>query len=175
MVANVHQRRYAAASADVVALVFTLASKDDRLWPYESWPRMRLDPGLVVGAGGGHGPVRYRVERIEPTGEVVFRFTGPSGFDGWHAFSVVEVAPAATMLRHELRMRVRGLALLSWPLFFRPLHDALIEEAFDKAARELEDSSPRTPHRRSSGVRLLLWVAESIGRIGARRREHPGT
>lgn len=69
MVANVHQRQYAAASADVAALVFTLASKDDRLWPYESWPRMRLDPGLDVGASGGHGPVRYRVERIEASGE----------------------------------------------------------------------------------------------------------
>lgn len=110
--------------------------------------------------------MRYRVESVEATGDVVFRFTGPPGFEGWHGFSVVEVTPGTTILRHELRMRARGIALVSWPLFFRPLHDALIEEAFDKAARELDDA-PRAPCRRGLWVRLLRRVIGRVGRTGA--------
>lgn len=158
MVLNIHERTYGAAPSEVAALVATLASEDDRLWPRESWPPMRFDRGLVPGARGGHGPVRYRVERADPAQEVLFRFTGPSGFEGWHAFSITSSAAARTTLRHEMRLHPRGWARLTWPLFFRPLHDALLEEAFDKAAREL-GSPPAHPHRRSIRVRLLRRAA----------------
>lgn len=165
MVINTHERSYEAPVSEVAALVATLASKDDRLWPSESWPRMKFDRGLVPGAIGGHGPVRYRVESVDPASEVVFRFTGPSGFDGGHALTVTDVSDAVTRLRHEIRLRPRGLARLTWPLFFRPMHDALLEEAFDKAAREL-GSPTESPHRRSLWVRLLRRVT-----IRARRRQ----
>lgn len=162
MVVNVHERTFQVGSAELAALVGTLSSSTDRLWPGESWPRMRLDPGLTVGANGGHGPIRYRVERVDP-GEAEFRFTSPAGFHGSHMFSVVAVTSMTSVLRHELRMRVDGGALLSWPLLYRPLHDALIEEAFDKAAREL--GMPSTaPHRRSWRVRILRAIAATSGR-----------
>lgn len=157
MVVNVHERAYEASVSEVAALVATLASRDDRLWPYECWPRMKFDRGLVPGASGGHGPVRYRVESVDPASEVVFRFTGPSGFDGGHSFTIRSASESATTLRHELCLRPRGLARLTWSLFFRPMHDALLEEAFDKAAREL-GSPPESPHRRSIWVRLLRRV-----------------
>lgn len=168
MVMNIHERDYPVPSADLAALVSTLSSDNDRLWPRERWPRMRLDGGLVVGASGGHGPVRYRVERVDPRGEVVFRFTGPSGFHGWHAFTVVAVTPTTALLRHELRMRACGWALLTWPLFFRPLHDALIEEAFDKAAFEL-GTPPAAPYRRGLRARLSRAVATRISRSASHR------
>lgn len=162
MVVNIHERSYEAPVSEVAALVATLASKDDRLWPYECWPRMRFDRGLVPGASGGHGPVRYRVESVDPASEVVFRFTGPSGFDGGHALTVTSVSDAVTKLRHEIRLRPHGLARLTWPLFFRPMHDALLEEAFDKAAREL-GLPLESPHRRSVWVRLLRRVTIGPG------------
>lgn len=144
-------------------MVASLSSKRDRLWPYERWPRMRLDPGLTPGGSGGHGPVHYRVESADPTRKVVFRFTGPPGFDGWHAFEVVDATGATTLLRHELRMRAHGWARLTWPLFFRPLHDALLEDALDKAAREL-GTPPASPQRPGRWARLLRRLATKAGR-----------
>lgn len=161
MVVNIHQRSINAPLTEVHALIASLASRDDRLWPHEAWPRMRLDRGLQAGSAGGHGPVRYHVEEAEP-GRVVFRFTGPRGFDGGHAFSTTEDSDRV-VLRHELRMRARGWARLSWPLFFRPLHDALIEEALDKAQRSL-GASPARPHRRSTWVRALRALARPRSR-----------
>lgn len=154
MIINVHEREYQRPIAEVAALVTTLASQDDRLWPSECWPPMRFDRGLAQGASGGHGPVRYRVESVDPVREVRFRFTGPSGFDGWHAFTITEASEAATVLRHEIHLHPRRWARLTWPLFFRPMHDALLEEAFDKAAREL-GIPPEAPYRRGAWVRLL--------------------
>src|SRR5690625_483443 len=104
MVVNIHERTYDAPVSDVAAVVATLASNDDRFWPYECWPRMTFDRGLVPGASGGHGPVRYRVERVDPAGEVVFGFTGPAGFDGGHAFTITSASDAVTTLRHEIRL-----------------------------------------------------------------------
>lgn len=51
MVTNVHQRRYAAASADVAALVLTLASTDDqlRLRTHSNTARRELRTGAVAG------------------------------------------------------------------------------------------------------------------------------
>ncbi|MFT4199168.1 SRPBCC family protein [Gordonia sp. (in: high G+C Gram-positive bacteria)] len=160
-VTNIHEREYPVAAPDVAALVATLSSERDRLWPTESWPPMRFDRGLVEGAIGGHGPVRYRVERVDPAGVVVFRFTGPKGFDGWHGYSVHAHSPSATVLRHELRMRTSGWARASWPLFFRPLHDALIEESLDKAAREFGVDDVR--YRGPLWTRLLYRVARRVG------------
>lgn len=161
MVVNVHEREYHASSIEVAALLATLSSKDDRVWPHERWPRMRLDPGLTPDGSGGHGPVRYRVERVDLARRVVFRFTGPSGFDGWHAFEVIDEGETATLLRHELRMRARGWARLTWPLFFRPLHDALLEDALDKVAREL-GTPPRTRPRLGGWARVLQYLAAKV-------------
>lgn len=165
MVVNVHEREYQAAAADAAALVATLSSKDDRLWPRENWPRLRLDPGLMEGATGGHRPVRYHVESVDPR-QVVFRFDSPKGFDGWHSFMVVETSSQSVVLRHEIRMTTRGWARLTWPLFFRPMHDALLEEALDKAGREL-GVPPARPYKRTAWVRLLRAAALASRRTRA--------
>ena len=154
MVVNIHTRTYAAPVSAVTALMATLASPDDGVWPHESWPRMRFDHGLTPGAHGGHGPVRYRVERVDPGSEVAFTFTSPPGFHGGHAFTVTPVGVDKTRVTHEIGMRLHGWALLTWPLFFRPLHDALLEEALDALGLHLGEP-PRQPHQRSLWVRVL--------------------
>jgi hypothetical protein len=131
-VSNVHARDLPASVEALGALLDTLASKNDRLWPKENWPSMRFDRPLSVGATGGHGPIRYTVERYESGRLIRFRFTAPHGFDGYHAFGV-EDCDVGARIRHELVMRTHGIATVSWLLAFRPLHDALIEEALDKA------------------------------------------
>jgi hypothetical protein len=117
---------------------------------------MKLDRPLGVGARGGHGPIRYVVEAYVPAHCVRFRFTGPAGFDGWHGFEVDARDGAVCALRHVLEMRVTGRARLSWPLIYRPLHDALIEDAFDCAQSSLREARPPTGW--SPYVRLLRRV-----------------
>lgn len=154
MVLNVHEREIAASADEVGLLIDSLASVNDRLWPWHAWPAMRFDGPLREGAVGGHGPVRYFVSRYEPGRRVQFQFTGPAGFNGYHSYIVIDRTEDSTLLRHELAMTLSGWALLTWPLVFRPLHDALIEESLDRAESEC-GSPPTFAHRRSLWTKTL--------------------
>ena len=133
---NVHSRVIAAPTSAVGVLLDSLAGPDDKLWPKESWPAMRFDKPLQVGARGGHGPIRYVVESYTPGEAVVFRFLGPRGFNGKHGFTVSS-NDGGTVVTHSLTMNTTGVGLLSWPLVFRPLHDALLEDALTKAENSI--------------------------------------
>ena len=126
---------------------------------------MRFDRPLQPGARGGHGPIRYDVSTYEPGKHVAFRFTAPKGFIGQHWFEVLPQGKSATVLRHTLEMNLTGLALLTWPLVFRPLHDALVEDALTKAQVALGE--PPTRVRWSAWVHGLRLV---LTRGGRRRR-----
>lgn len=135
---NVRERDLSAKREQVAALMASLASDDDRLWPRQWWPAMRFDRPLGVGAVGGHGTIRYQVERYTPGEAVVFRFTAPRGFHGTHAYFIEPLDAMRTRLRHVLKMCLSGPALLTWPLIYRPLHDALIDDSLDVAESDLQ-------------------------------------
>ena len=166
MVRNVHERviRTPLPAPEVGGLLIdNLAGRDDALWPRERWPPMRFDRPLGVGASGGHGPIRYVVEDFVPGRSVRFRFTAPRGIVGTHGFDVEAVAAGAVRVRHTMSARLGGWARLSWPLVFRWLHDALIEDALDRAeagCRPLRAAPPRQWPRR---VRVLRRVARYFG------------
>ncbi len=164
-VLNVHTRRLACPAEKIGELLDSLGSRRDRLWP-PRWPPMRLHPGLTAGARGGQGPIRYRVDRYEPGRRARFIFEGPPGFRGYHEMIVEATNPEETTLRHVLEMDARGSAQLSWPLVFRPLHDALIEDAFGAAEEAL--GLPRHPRPWSWWVRFLRWI------LGSRRSPRRG-
>ncbi len=143
-VRNVH-RREVEEPERVAALIDGLASENDLLWPRDRWPAMRLDRPLQVGAQGGHGPIRYWVDLYEPGQRVRFRFVRPRGFDGFHEFQLLWGGGARPELVHVLEARLVGMARLSWPLCYRPLHDALIEDALDNARRVCGVPPPAPP------------------------------
>ena len=161
-VRNVHERGFPVPLAAVGALVDSLASRDDRLWPRDKWPPMRFDRPLAVGAAGGHGPIRYFVEEYRPGQSVLFRFSAPRGFDGTHCFEVEE-RQGATFLRHVLEMRATGRALLSWSLYIRPLHDACVEDCLDRATVSLGVALER-PASWSIYVRMLRAFRQAVSR-----------
>ncbi|MDQ3696479.1 MAG: SRPBCC family protein [Gemmatimonadota bacterium] len=162
LIRNVHERLLSLAPAQVGALIDSLASPDDGLWPRDRWPAMRLDRPLTVGAIGGHGPIRYTVDEYEPGLKIRFRFTGMAGFVGTHGFIAEPAASGGTRLRHELLMHTEGSARLTWPAVFRPLHDALIEDALDRAA--VAAGQPPSAPAWSPWVRVLRRVLRRAAR-----------
>ncbi|MEH1099592.1 SRPBCC family protein [Micromonospora sp. CPCC 205561] len=154
MVRNIHERQLAAPASAVSALIDSLATPDDRLWPRDRWPAMRFDRPLGVGARGGHGPVRYTVVAYRPGTRVRFEFSAPAGFRGYHEYEALPQAGRRCLLRHSLVMTTRWPARLSWPVLYRPLHDALIEDSLDTAARHL-GLTVAAPRRWTPWVRLL--------------------
>lgn len=162
-VRNVHEREFDLPLATVGSLIDSLASSSDRLWPEDKWPPMRFDGALDVGVRGGHGPIRYYIEAYRPGRLILFRFLAPRGFDGTHRYEIGE-RQGQTVLRHVLEMHTTDLASLSWPLLFRPLHDALIEDSLDKASVSLGNAL-RHPARWSISVRVLrraLWTLRKL-------------
>jgi hypothetical protein len=152
-VVNIHERKIPRPASAAGSLVDSLGSDNEALWPRSMWPAMRLDRPLGVGATGGHGPIRYAVEEYVPGQRVRFRFLRPRGFDGHHWFEVLPDGDEACVLRHTIEMDTTGLALLSWPLAIRSLHDALIEDALALAQAWLGV----TPEVRPWSTRVKLW------------------
>ncbi|MEU0005774.1 SRPBCC family protein [Streptomyces sp. NPDC006314] len=151
---NVHERLLPANQSEVGALIDTLASGTDKLWPKGGWPTMRLDRPLEVGAVGGHGPVRYTVAAYVPSQWVRFTFHGPRGFHGFHEYATFAVDQEHTLLRHTLAMDAHGPARLTWPLILRPFHDACLEDSLDRAELACTGTVARPAHW-SRYVRLL--------------------
>lgn len=149
---NVHERQLGDRDA-MRRLLAGLGSTGDAFWPHDRWPRLRLDGPLAPGARGGHGPVRYVVEAVEPD-RIRCRFTPPArgfaaGLHGHHEFTIDD----GTTLRHTIAAEAHGLAVLKWLLIVRPLHDALLEDALDRAS--IHVGQPFVPARHSWWVRLL--------------------
>lgn len=115
-VLNIHERKLKPDPKQVGALLDSLASREDRLWPKLMWPRMAFDRPLGVGVNGGHGPIRYFVEKYTPSKSIRFHFSGPKGFNGFHGYEIVAGSKQAIVLRHTLKMSTHRAAILSWPL-----------------------------------------------------------
>ena len=125
---------------------------------------MEFDRILSVGAVGGHGPIRYFVEAYTPGQSIKFRFTGPRGFNGYHGYEVLNSTAQSCILRHTLEMATQGPAIISWPLVFRPLHDALLEDSLALAQASL-GVSPNV-RKWSLWVKVLRWFV-------SKGRSHP--
>ncbi len=114
---------------------------------------MKLSNGLVEGSSGGHGFVRYCVTNVDRH-RVVFSFDETIGIRGTHGFELEQTPEGGCNLRHVLEGTSLGLMRIVWPVVIKPLHDALVEDALDNAACEL-DGSPAKKSRLSPRVTLL--------------------
>lgn len=157
---NEHARLVHGPSTDVWALVETLATPNDRLWPHDVWPPMKLDNGLAVGSQGGHADVRYHVESVTPGTSLVFRFEPPTGLDGVHRFDL-EPAGNATTVRHTIDATPTGAMRVVWPLVVRWIHDAVVEDAFDNVEAVLRNEQV-TRRRPNAYVRELVRMVRPL-------------
>ena len=61
-----------------------------------------------------------------------FRFLKPLGFNGIHKFEINELTSEITEIKHTIDMKTQGKGTFIWVLAIHSLHNALIEDAFDK-------------------------------------------
>ncbi len=155
-VINIHRRTIPQPKEAIAALLPTLASKEDKMWPIDQWPRMRLDRGLTKGAKGGHGPIRYYVAEYEKGDSVQFNFLGPKGFDGYHKFEIKPLDQQKTEIKHIIDMETKGKGTWLWLFAIRWLHDALIEDAFDRIENQFSPQKKMRPW--NLWVRFLRWA-----------------
>jgi len=157
---NVHERRLNAPPEKVGTILNTLSSKGDRLWPSDTWPPQQFDKPLGVGARGGHGPVRYAVSAYVPGRIVEYRFDGTgltAAWDGRHLFEVIP-RKSHVILRHTIDAAADPKTWITWFLMIRPMHNALMEDALDRAESGL-DIGPKRPARWGLWVRLMRRMA----------------
>lgn len=154
---NVHERIVGAPASALAPLLDRLGGPDDVLWPAPAWEPMILDGPPVVGADGGHGPIRYRVVDAEPGRRIRFAFHSTPGITGHHEISLEPVADGRTRVRHVLDCRTEGAMRILGPLLLVPLHDAVLEDLLDDAELAATGSVTR-PARWSAWVRMLRTV-----------------
>lgn len=152
-VLNVHKRIINQPKITISELLDNLSSNKDIIWPSENWPAIRFKDGLKVGSKGGHGTIRYTIIDYIEGEHLKFRFTKPNGFYGTHEFNVIEIDSNKVEINHIIKMRTSGVSTFAWIFVIRWLHDALIEDAFDKAENLF--SSKETTTKYSIWVKLL--------------------
>lgn len=130
-VLNIHTREIAQPAEKVAALLDTLSTRNDRIWPNEKWPAIRFKDGLVEGAQGGHGFIRYFIKKYDSASLIEFQFMPPTGLVGVHRFEIIALSTKKSLIQHTIDAKTTGMAKVLWPIMIRPLHDALIEDAFD--------------------------------------------
>lgn len=163
---NVHTRVTDGTLADAARLINALGTPDDRLWPRDRWPRMRLDHPVAVGSRGGHAGVRYRVLQVDAGRRLRLEFEPGSrpALTGWHEFRVDPIGPDGLLWTHELLIERPSPTVRTALL---PLHDALLEDLFDQAESVLgQHALERTVF--STGVRARRALLRPV----RRRRTH---
>lgn len=148
-VINLHKREIAQPKSEIAKLFKTLATDNDMMLATDKWSPMKLDKGLQVGSKGGHGPIKYFVTDYKPDNSITFQFD-LKDFDGFHKFEITEIEPNKTHLTHIIDLTTSGSATLKWALAIRWLHDAYIEDAFDKVENHF------TIHKKKS--EWTMWV-----------------
>ena len=131
-------------------LLDSLSSKDDKIWPYEIWTSMKFREGLKEGSKGGHGPIRYTIEKYIPGEFIQFKFDKPEGFNGIHRFEINELKNGKVELKHTIEMQVVGIGVLNWFFIIKPLHNALLCDALNKVKTHFKSNI--------SKIEWTIWV-----------------
>ncbi|WP_178987941.1 hypothetical protein [Winogradskyella schleiferi] len=155
-VTNVHTRRIHQPKEKVSKLFKTLATTNDLIWPYENWPAIKFLEGLNVGSKGGHGSIRYTIIEFNEDDYIKFQFSRPEGFMGTHEFKIEALNENQTEIRHEINIQTTFETSLLWIFVIRWLHDALIEDAFNKVENYFTEAKKKATY--NFWVKLLREI-----------------
>ena len=105
---------------------------------------------------GGHGPIRYSVEKYNPNSVVQFRFSRPLGFNGIHKFEIKEISNKLTEVTHIIDMETDLRGAFIWLFVVKSLHNALVKDALDKLENHFSGD------KKSTGWNLWVRVLRKI-------------
>lgn len=142
-ISNIHTRLINQPIVKVAEIFSTLSSENDMMLAIDKWSPMILDNGLKVGSKGGHGRMKYTVQEYNPGKSIKFQFD-QKGFDGFHKLEIAEINENTTLLEHTVQMNATGSGMLIWSLAIRFLHDAYIEDSFDKVENHFTENKKRS-------------------------------
>jgi hypothetical protein len=145
-VINSHNRIINQPKARLSLLFETLAASEDQIWPQENWPAIRFKDDLKIGSKGGHGRIRYTIIEYRREDFIKFEFTKPEGFVGTHELSINSISEDSSEITHVILMNTTFKASLLWVFVIRWLHDALIEDAFDKVENHFSEVKRTTAY-----------------------------
>jgi hypothetical protein len=77
----------------------------------------------------------YTVSSYTPRHHIRFEFGG--GRQGFHEFTLQEVDGTTCLLRHVTKAKLTFSSAWRWYFLIRPLHNALIEDLFDKVESQV--------------------------------------
>ncbi len=100
--------------------------------------------GLMEGARGGHGPIKYSIQKYKPGVQIEFNFIKPDGFIGIHKFEIEEIDSTKTEIKHTVKMYLSGKGILIWYFAIKWLHDALLEDCLDKVENNFSKEKVNT-------------------------------
>jgi len=143
-VINIHKRIINQPKEKVSELFRTLATKNDKILATDKWSPMKLNNGKKEGSKGGHGPIRYTVQKYIPEEYIEFEFTQPKGFNGIHKFEIIELEKNKTEIKHSIEMNTTRTALFIWSIAIHWLHNAYMEDAFDKVENHFLTEKKKT-------------------------------
>lgn len=155
-VINIHKRNIHQPKQKIIELIETLSTDEDKVWPIKSWPAIRLMDGLKEGSQGGHGSIRYSVHKYVSGKLILFKFSEPKGFNGFHKFEITEIENDLTEVMHTIEMNTSGTGIFTWVVVIRWLHDALIEDTFDNIENYFSTKKKKTMW--SFWVKLLRYL-----------------
>lgn len=141
---NIHKRSIHQPKEKISKILDSLSTKNDQLWPKEKWPPMIFKKGLTEGAIGGHGPIKYSIQKYIPGNLIEFKFVKPGGFMGIHKFEITEIENDKTELKHTINMTLSGKGIFTWYIAIKWLHDALLEDCLDKAENHFLTDKKKT-------------------------------
>ncbi len=142
-VINIHKRVIHQPKEKIFELFRTLATDNDKILSGK-WSPMILNKGKTTGSKGGHGPIRYTVVEYIPNNYIRFKFTQPEGFNGTHYFKIIELEENKTEIKHCIEMSTTGTAIFTWSIVIHWLHNAFIEDAFDKVENHFLTEKKKT-------------------------------
>jgi hypothetical protein len=149
-VINIHRKIIRQPKEKISAIFDSLSTNNDQFWPREKWPPIIFKSGLTVGAIGGHGPVKYSIQKYTHGNLIEFKFIRPDGFMGTHKFEITEREKEQTEVKHTINMDISGKGVLTWYLAIKWLHNALLEDCLDKVENHFLETKMET--------KWSLWV-----------------
>lgn len=152
---NIHKRTINKSIDNISPLLSDITALNRLFWPHEKWPRIRFKNGLSTGNSGGHGPIRYDIEKYQPGQYIHFRFTKPKGIVGHHKLELNKIDDLNTEIKHSVVAQSYGMGTYKWLFIIRWLHDALLEDAMDKIENQVTSKTKHTSW--NLWVRILRW------------------